>query len=348
VKTFRSIQYLRGIAALMVVLFHAFQWTHVSGLTATDFPTGAAGVDVFFVISGFVMWVTTDDRTPTPRAFLWRRAVRILPPYWAFTLMALGLAAAWPQVFQDVRGGAWNIALSLLLIPHFDPAGEAFPVLKPGWTLPYEALFYLVFAIGLLMEKRGRFFFVAIALTSIASVGFISPAASVLIANPLMFEFLAGMALAALWRAGKLGNLARGWSMITLAAAAYAALQAIDYRDYDWRPLFWGVPSALLVAGAVDVEAAGKLPQSRALKFCGDASYSIYLSHFLVLQALARVFGVGSAWTFIPEALIASIAVGLIARQVIEKPTIKWLRGVGRAMPGFETAQPASRGSQSG
>src|SRR5246127_1178159 len=96
--TFRSIQYLRGIAAFAVVCFHAFQWTNVAGLTPTDFPTGAAGVDVFFVISGFVMWVTTDRDPPKPLEFLRRRAVRILPPYWLFTLLAAVLALTLPRV----------------------------------------------------------------------------------------------------------------------------------------------------------------------------------------------------------------------------------------------------------
>ena len=336
--TFRSIQYLRALAALSVVFFHAFQWTNVAGLTATDFPTGAAGVDVFFVISGFVMWVTTDCDPPKPLEFLRRRAVRILPPYWLFTLLAAALALSLPQVFQDIRFSTGNLILSMLLIPHIDPAGDAFPLLKPGWTLCYEAAFYIVFAIGLLFARgRARMIFLAIALVTVAALGMLSPWASLLIANPLMLEFLGGVSLAALWRAKRLGSVRRGVSLIVVALACFVVLQTLDYRDYNWRPLFWGVPAAILVAGLVDVEAArGGLRNVPPLKWLGDASYSIYLCHPLVIEALARLGPLDKAWVFIPEAVIVSAATGLIVRQLFEKPSLRWLNGVGRGMPGFE------------
>ena len=334
--TFRSIQYLRGFAAFAVVLFHAFQWTNVAGLTATDFPTGAAGVDVFFVISGFVMWVTTDRDPPKPLEFLRRRAVRVLPPYWLFTLLAAALALTLPRMFQDVRFSTGNLILSMLLIPHLDPAGDAFPLLKPGWTLCYEAAFYLIFAIGLLFASKGRIIYLILALVTISVLGMLSKWASVLLANPLMLEFLGGVFLAALWRAGKLGSLRRGASLAVLALACFVVLQTLDYRDYDWRPLFWGVPAAILVAGAVDAEAARGLWNILPLKLLGDASFPIYLCHPLVIEALARFGPLDNAWVFIPEAAIASVAVGLIVRQLFEKPTLYWLNGVGRGMPGFE------------
>ncbi len=338
-KILRSIQYLRGLAALSVVVFHAFQWTHAYRLTATDFPTGAAGVDVFFVISGFVMWTTTDEAAPTPLEFLRRRAVRIFPPYWVFTALAVAGAVWAPRIFQDVVADRRDVILSLFLIPHFDATGDAFPVLKPGWTLIYEALFYLIFAAALPLAKRARFVVIAVTLVTVTAVGFVWDAASVVLANALMLEFLAGAAIAVLWREGRLGSRVRGWSLIALALAGLAVLQAIDYRDYDWRPLFWGVPAVLLVGGAVDIEAAGGAWTSGVLKRLGDASYSIYLCHFLALQPLARLFGVTDPWLFIPEAVIVSVACGLAARQLVEKPTLRWLHGIGRAMPGFETSE---------
>ena len=334
--TFRSIQYLRGLAALAVVLFHAFQWTNVAGLTPTDFPTGAAGVDVFFVISGFVMWVTTDRDPPKPLEFLRRRAVRILPPYWLFTLLAAALALSFPLVFQDVRFGVGNLILSMLLIPHLDPIGDAFPLLKPGWTLCYEAAFYVIFAIGLLFARRGRMIFLIIALVTVTTLGVLSKWASVLLANPLMLEFLGGVFLAALWRSGRLGSQRRGVSLMVVAFAGFVVLQTMDYRDYDWRPLFWGVPAVILVSGAVDFETARGMWTIAPLKLLGDASYSIYLCHPLVIEVLARLGPLNNAWIFIPEAAIASVGAGLIVRQLFEKPTLRWLNGVGRGMPGFE------------
>ena len=335
--TFRSIQYLRGLAAFAVVLFHAFQWTNAAGLTSTDFPTGAAGVDVFFVISGFVMWVTTDRDPPKPLEFLRRRAVRILPPYWLFTLLAAALATSFPLLFQDVRFSVGNLILSMLLIPHLDPIGDAFPLLKPGWTLWYEAAFYIIFAVGLLFARaRGRMIYLIIALVTVTTLGMLSPWASVLLANPLMLEFLGGVFLAAVWRRGWLGSRRRGASLVVVAFAAFVVLQTIDYRDYDWRPLFWGVPAMILVTGAVDFEASRGLWNIAPLKLLGDASFSIYLCHPLVIEALARLGPLDKAWVFIPEAVVVSIVVGLMVRQVFEKPTLRWLNGVGRSMPGFE------------
>jgi exopolysaccharide production protein ExoZ len=325
---------------MLVVFFHAFQWTHAFGLTRTDFPTGGAGVDVFFVISGFVMWATTSEEPIGSREFLRRRAVRIVPPYWALTLLAVGLASAWPEIFQDVRLGGAHLVLSLLFIPHLDPANEAFPVLKPGWTLGYEAAFYLIFAAGLMIARRRRMLVVGVALAVLAFAGMFSNAWSVLLANFLMLEFLAGMLLAKVWREGLLGTALQGWGLMAVAVAALAGLQALHYDDYNWRPLFWGIPAAILVTGALTAETAGALPRVEPLKWLGDASYSIYLTHFLAFQALVRLGPQPTnAALLMVELVTVSIAGGLLGRHLIEKPTLRLLRGVGRAMPGFEAEQ---------
>jgi exopolysaccharide production protein ExoZ len=338
-KTLRSIQYLRGLAALLVVLYHAFQWTHVCGLTSTDFPTGAAGVDIFFVISGFVMWATTDQDSVSPLEFLRRRAVRIVPPYWALTLLAAVLAASLPWVFQDVRLDLGHLALSLLFVPHFDPGGEPFPLLKPGWTLVYEAFFYLVFAIGLALARRRRLVFLSVTLGITAFVGVFSNTASVLLANILLLEFLAGIFIARAWREDLLGGSFQGWSFVVLGVAALAVLESIDFHDYNWRPILWGVPAGLIVTGAVAAEAGGALPRLPGLKLLGDASYSIYLGHPLAFMALARLGGrPSSAALFIAEALATAVGCGLLGRHLIEKPTLRLFKGVGRSTPGFEPA----------
>jgi exopolysaccharide production protein ExoZ len=171
---------------------------------------------------------------------------------------------------------------------------------------------------------------------TVTTLGMLSPWASVLLANPLMLEFLGGVFLAAVWRRGWLGSRRRGASLVVVAFACFVVLQTIDYRDYDWRPLFWGVPAMILVTGAVDFEASRGLWNIALLKLLGDASFSIYLCHPLVIEALARLGPLDKAWVFIPEAAIASVATGLIVRQVFEKPTLRWLNGVGRGMPGFE------------
>src|ERR1019366_2869669 len=140
------IQYLRGIAALMVV------WHHGVGQLATletyfPFRFGTSGVDLFFVISGFIMVVTTAGRDVTPTEFIARRFVRVVPLYWVLTLALAATALVAPSLFRSVTLTAVSLIQSLLFIPHFSPshAGMIWPVLVPGWTLNYEMFFYVVF-----------------------------------------------------------------------------------------------------------------------------------------------------------------------------------------------------------
>jgi exopolysaccharide production protein ExoZ len=135
-EIFRSIQYLRAFAALSVLLFHITQrGSH--GVTV-----GAAGVDVFFVISGFIMATITNARVITPFEFLRDRLVRIAPAYWIVTLFLVLLAAAVPLSFPTFTAPAYHLLFSLAFIPHTDPLGGSFPVLVPSWTLNYEMFFY--------------------------------------------------------------------------------------------------------------------------------------------------------------------------------------------------------------
>ena len=117
---------------------------------------GQAGVDIFFVISGFIMWVTTHDRPTTPLRFMTNRIVRIVPLYWLITLAVAAMAFAVPSLFRGVVLTPEHVIKSLLFIPHYYPGmpTRVWPLLLPGWTLNYEMVFYLVFAIALLLPRR--------------------------------------------------------------------------------------------------------------------------------------------------------------------------------------------------
>src|SRR3984957_156703 len=106
-----SIQALRALAALAVVAYHALQWDR------GGFDVGRAGVDVFFVISGFIMWHVTSGREVVPGAFLWRRITRVAPLYWLATFGVLAVALAWPAFLPEVRPGWRHLALSLAFVP---------------------------------------------------------------------------------------------------------------------------------------------------------------------------------------------------------------------------------------
>jgi exopolysaccharide production protein ExoZ len=142
-----AIQYLRAVAALLVVFHHALnQFPEIA--TRIPIDTGASGVDVFFVISGFVMTYTTRTNEYRPAGFLLRRAVRIIPLYWSMTLFVAALLLVAPTFVRHSKFSFEDLFLSLLFIPHAN-AGEPdslSPMVKLGWTLNYEAFFYVVFA----------------------------------------------------------------------------------------------------------------------------------------------------------------------------------------------------------
>ncbi len=142
------IQYLRAVAALMVVWHHAAE--QLPGLKPLINPVyGAYGVDLFFVISGFVMVLTTHGRAVSRRAFLWRRIVRIVPLYWLLTSLLLALLALRPGWFGHAPPDLAHVVASFLFVPHESARfpGELWPVLVPGWTLNYEMFFYACFAL---------------------------------------------------------------------------------------------------------------------------------------------------------------------------------------------------------
>lgn len=326
-RKLKSIQALRGVAALAVVAYHCSQWTTVYRLTPRVFEAGAAGVDLFFLISGFIMWAAVNAREMSAASFLWRRVARVGPAYWVATLVTAALALSWPKIFQEVvLGGPWHLVLSLAFVPHPDPRGLPFPILQPGWTLSYEALFYLAFAASLMCVRRWRFTVLTATLAGVWMIGVSWPRAYTFIANMLLMQFVAGAGLAIAWRSGRLKSRTWSWAAIACGLALFALLEAFGYRPGLWRPLIWGGAAGLLLGGAVAAEAAGINRIWAWLAPVGDASYSIYLWHWPALMALERIVGMRSAAGFIAEGMGLSLLLGLAGRALIERPALGLLR----------------------
>jgi len=326
-KTLVSVQYLRALAALAVVAFHALQWLR------GGFDIGRAGVDVFFAISGVIMWRITAGRSLSPANFAWRRFTRVAPAYWLVTLV-VGAVAIWrPGFLAHVHPTFGHLALSLAFLPHHDPEGLPFPLLAPGWTLTYEAAFYLLFAASLAAKESVRAIWVTAGLAAIAGAGFLYHPAYGLGANPIMLEFAAGLWIGKLSLARAIPG--RAWAVALLAGgvAALAGEAASGYVNELWRPLLWGVPAAMIVAGAVSLESRGAVLAWAPLKSLGDASYSLYLWHLPVIALIAHAGVVRQPWLFVPVALAASIAAGLAGRALVERPAIALLRRTSRGRP---------------
>lgn len=140
-KRLFGLQYLRGLAACAVVAYHA------ADRAQRPFAAGETGVDLFFVLSGFLMWAITDAHS-RPGQFLIDRAKRIVPSYWIVT--SVMLAGAIAGLFPAVRLTVTHIVTSYAFIPSISPSnGQVWPLLVPGWTLNYEAGFYLLFGAAL-------------------------------------------------------------------------------------------------------------------------------------------------------------------------------------------------------
>ena len=332
-----SIQYLRGLAALMVVIFHATQRSRAFGTDGVaDFGlAGAAGIDVFFVISGFVMWAVTERQPTSPVGFLARRAVRIIPLYWLCTLAMIPVLILVPQTGAEPT--AWDIVRSFLFIPYEGARGLAVPLLEQGWTLNLEAFFYALFAIGLILPAARRAGFILGVLAVLTTLGLIfhppGPAASTY-TDPRLIEFGGGVVLARWWLAGLLVGRGLGAALTIVGVGGLIVAALFGPTPDAWRPLAWGCPSIALVAGLVAIEASGGLPRLTVLHRIGDASFSIYLTHVFLLGTVRRAIGLitvgfppmAAALAYVTASVAVSLCAGLMVWRWVEQPLTNALR----------------------
>ena len=154
-----SLQYLRAFAAMLVVAFHACDKLAKmdNANPAVAFPVGLTGVDIFFVVSGFIIFVTARQSDATPLGFMRKRLIRVAPLYWVLTLFLAGVAIMKPEVLATTVFDLRHFVASMLFIPWQHPQiGAMLPLLIPGWTLNYEMAFYVMFAASLALPRSIR------------------------------------------------------------------------------------------------------------------------------------------------------------------------------------------------
>ena len=349
-STIISVQILRAAAALLVVFHHArYQIDEFEDFYGEGFWLfGQAGVDIFFVISGFIMWVTTDDRRTTPLQFVTNRIVRIVPLYWLITLVVAAMAFAVPSLFRGVVLTPEHVIKSLLFIPHYYPGmpTRVWPLLLPGWTLNYEMVFYLVFAVALLLPRRLMIPLIAALFTAVVASGFIFHFDNVLAnfyTESIILEFVAGMMLGHLWLHGKL-RIPPLNAFVAIPVALAVIIVLTPLKTPEDRFLIWGLPAILMVSASLSLEPRGKFISHGFLKLMGDASYSIYLTHILTLGVLRTAWSrLGlvehdpvSAWIFLTVSIAVSVLAGIAVYHVVEVPMSRFFRRIrsgGRAGP---------------
>jgi exopolysaccharide production protein ExoZ len=335
--SFLTIQALRAVAALLVVLYHAFEmWGQRIDPAApgVNWTNGAAGVDIFFVISGFVMVISSRrlmDKSGAWLTFLWHRVVRIVPLYWLLTTAKILSVLLLPALVLRTSLDFNFVAASYLFLPVVDSAGHFRPVLPVGWTLTYEFLFYLLFAVALALRADA-------VRVLVPSLGLIAAAALLrtgswpawtILFNTIVLEFVFGVALAQ-W-------VLRGFRLppaiaAVLVVGGFAVILAAPMGPEQLRVLTWGVPAFAIVAGAVALEplVAGALPSW--LLALGDGSYSIYLGHGFVLPTLMLLIGrfvSSNLWAegfTIMLCLVVSSIAGWILFIAVENPMLLLLR----------------------
>jgi peptidoglycan/LPS O-acetylase OafA/YrhL len=336
---FLGIQALRAAAALLVVLFHAFEtWGERVDPTApgVNWSNGAAGVDIFFVISGFVMVISSRrfaDRRGAWTIFLRHRILRIVPLYWLLTTVkVIAVVVLGDVVLRTILDFSF-VAGSYLFLPVTDSAGHFRPVLPVGWTLTYEFLFYLLFAAALAMRVDalriivpGLGLFAIMALMRTESW----PGWTVLF-DTIVLEFVSGVMLARWTLQGfRLPAVIAG----ALLIGGFASILTLPMGSENLRVFSWGLPAFAIVAGAVSLEPVLERILPSWILMLGDASYSIYLSHGFILPMLgilAGKFAPARLWTegtTICVSLLLSSFAGWLVFILVESPMQRALRRV--------------------
>lgn len=334
------IQVLRGVAAAMVVGHHYLAAQAERGVAIGQrlLQAGGAGADIFFVISGFIMAITQsgDASRFSARVFLLRRLMRIAPLYWVLTAAAFGLASVASGTVNS-RFSVEKFIMSMLFLPYsegvIDMDAHAYLayVLPIAWTLTFEWLFYLVFALALALGMRplARLGFIACCFAASVIAGIVFPPSSPVLqvlSSPLLFEFVLGCTVAALF----LHEVRfRNWQAMLLALAGTMVLLYTVHDSVAARVLVWGTAAFALVSAAALSDGARAAPSAaiRPLARLGDISYSLYLSHFFTLALFVRMqqhlpalgdgFGVPSVVVFV----LLAWNVAALCYRFIEEPT---------------------------
>lgn len=343
-----AIQILRAIAALAVVFGHAL--LELSRYTSFDpaatwpiLTMGRAGVDLFFVISGFVMVYVSADHFAQPNVawrFILRRIARVVPVYWFYTTIVLIVGLLAPKLFRGLDLSPLYIIASYLFVPMASANGDKMhPLLGLGWTLNYEMFFYVLFAPMLFLKRANAIVVLAAVFLALVLVGtFLQPTDGALWfwSRSIILEFVSGSLLAILylrgWRHGSavaaiLTSLALIWLLVT---ASYWNRGGPDVRLF-----VTGVPAILIVAGIImtrtfDADWRNHFI-SRIFLLLGDASYSLYLVHMFVIRALTKLLPVDALgglypYLFLFLTISISAAIAIMSYRMIEQPSNQMMR----------------------
>lgn len=347
-KKINSIQVLRGFAAIGVVLYHmlVIEKKYAGGdhFLPDLFRIGQSGVDLFFVISGFIMVtiIRREGREKNPMDFLIHRFSRIYPNYWFYFFITFAVWLLQPTLVNASQGGHFNFFRSFFLIP-----STTLPLVLIAWSLIYEVYFYLVFSllVGLHQRKMLISLLAWLLFLVIVNLVFANPSSPILstpaspvlslILSPYSIEFIAGALAAMLMTSPFIKNLPPV-VFIALTLLIPAALPFLFTHFYSpggaagnlfRQTVVFGAAYSMLLLSVVSLEQRSMLRFPSFLIRIGDISYTLYLSHLLILGAIGRIWALyfqhpGTAWdelVVFPCMLLTIIAYSLVANRLIER-----------------------------
>ena len=320
-----GLQSLRALAALMVLVAHVlpeaeryFGWP----MPGADLPW-SRGVDIFFVISGFIITLSLSRYQNQPMAFLSRRLWRVVPLYYLFTTLMVATALLVPAGLNSTQFDPAQILSSYGFFPYAQPDGRIRPILSVGWTLNYEVFFYGFAALSLALPY-GRLLLV-LALLVFSGAGLLISFDAIFLdfwTNPILVEFLYGIALAHIWQ--------RGWRRPSMLAASILvvigiALLVLLHGSSVPRFVAAGLPAAMIVAAGTLFCPIKNLP-GQAL---GDASYALYLSHRFTLRLLTLILlpllpnTAAGVVTYVAVTSVVCTLVALAVFRYVETPLLR-------------------------
>ncbi len=335
------LQVLRGLAAILIMSKHALY--EVDLISPIDFNYGnyknyTVGIDIFFVLSGFIMIYISRGVSGLPAAkeFIMRRILRIVPTYWFYTLLMAAVALLVPQVLGSSAFDIVGFMKSLFFIPYVNSAGDMQPILANGWSLNYEMYFYLVFALFLILPAK--YSLIAMSIYFIGSVvtGFwgIGGIAESFYGRWIVLEFLAGAIIGFLYL--KNIRLPSYFFYIGLAFIALSVLALFFTNTLESYGLSYSKPLVGFIAVALMVlpQKAEFVEMPRWSVLIGDSSYTLYLAHPFAIGAITQGIlmlnwqDAVHPWVIFTVIFAVSIIGSYVAYKIIEKPLLSFTKGL--------------------
>lgn len=324
---------MRAIAALLVVFHHAaWKGEQYSTNPLAWFSIGSIGVDLFFIISGFIMCHTVNNKKVLFSSFIKARFIRIVPLYWVLTSMALVVFLFFPEKVNS-SGGVTDVLASYTLLP-----SEGKYLINNGWTLSYEFLFYLIFSSCLLIKNPKRYLLPCLIISLLCFWGNIAVDMNYVVSfltSEYLLEFAFGILV--FYFSKKISpNIYIAIFLIACSILMACFVNAnLDRLDQN-RIILYGLPSLVFFVGMILLEPLLYLKRNsfiaQSFKILGDSSYSLYLFHPFVLVVCSIVLQYLKiheyGYTFISILVVSSLISGYLCFLILEKPLLKLMKNI--------------------